>query len=238
MADVKSAILSVIGSKVLSKAKVVLNETVSEHFHFIDLESESLVSCVFMSGRKIQIDTGDWVLRTYTPISIDSKRGVVRVLAFLPGKGPGSAWAQSVKVGTSTHFKGPDGSKSLHPDSTSLSVFGDETTFGLAIGLDQTSGRQNSSHFAFEVSKIKESETVLQTLGLKNYSLHEKSSSFNLEFLKLHTQSVSDPNHHQWVIAGKAQTIQTIRSHLKSLNAPMSQLITKAYWAEGKKGLD
>jgi ferric-chelate reductase (NADPH) len=238
MADVKSAILGVIGSKILTKAKVVLNETVSEHFHFIDLESESLVGTVFMPGRKIQIDTGNWVLRTYTPFSIDSKRGVVRVLAYLSGKGPGSAWAQSVKPGSATHFKGPDGSKSLPPDTASLSVFGDETTFGLAYGLDQSFGQQKLSHFAFEVSQSKEAETVLQTLGLKNYSLHEKPASFSAEFLKSHLQSITDLRHHQWIIAGKVQTIQTLRSQLQSFNAPMTQLITKAYWAEGKKGLD
>lgn len=41
-----------------------------------------------------------------------------------------------------------------------------------------------------------------------------------------------------FVLTGKATSIQRLRRLLKTLNVPSSRVMTKAYWAPGKVGLD
>lgn len=41
-----------------------------------------------------------------------------------------------------------------------------------------------------------------------------------------------------FILTGKAQTIQRVRADLKKLGVPPRQIMTKAYWAPGKVGLD
>ena len=41
-----------------------------------------------------------------------------------------------------------------------------------------------------------------------------------------------------FVLTGKAGTIQALRQRLRLLSVPAARVITKAYWAPGKAGLD
>jgi hypothetical protein len=41
-----------------------------------------------------------------------------------------------------------------------------------------------------------------------------------------------------FVLTGKASTIQRIRQSLKQQAVPTGRILTKAYWAPGKTGLD
>jgi NADPH-dependent ferric siderophore reductase len=40
------------------------------------------------------------------------------------------------------------------------------------------------------------------------------------------------------VLTGRALAVQQLRQHLKTLNIDRSRVMTKAYWAPGKMGLD
>jgi ferric-chelate reductase (NADPH) len=50
--------------------------------------------------------------------------------------------------------------------------------------------------------------------------------------------AVSDMEMSEWVFTGKAQSIQPLRKLLRARKALVSKERVKAYWAEGKSGLD
>jgi NADPH-dependent ferric siderophore reductase len=41
-----------------------------------------------------------------------------------------------------------------------------------------------------------------------------------------------------FVLTGQASAIQRLRQHLRAQGVPASRILTKAYWAHGKRGLD
>jgi ferric-chelate reductase (NADPH) len=237
MSNFKSAVLSVVGSRLLSKATVLSNEAVGNDFRKIEIKSDSLKNSSWRAGSKIQIDTGEWNLRTYTPLSLDSEKGLLSFLAFLPGTGPGAQWAKSVKPGSETHFKGPDGSIDFSQGLKSLMVFGDETSFGLAAGIKKTLGTQAKVEFLFEVSSQEGVSTALESLNLDSAILFEKSPGIqvSLELMAALLKLKSENPTCEWTLSGRAQSIQAIRKNLSSAG---SKTLTKVYWSEGKTGLD
>ena len=87
--SIKKAILGTVGELFFSSASVVMAESLNTSFRFIKLQSESFKGINLMPGEKIQINVGDWNVRTYTPISIDAKTGLMQILVYLHGQSPG-----------------------------------------------------------------------------------------------------------------------------------------------------
>jgi ferric-chelate reductase (NADPH) len=240
MSKLKSAVLSLVGPKLLSKAKIFSNEAVGPGFRMITLESDSLHHSTWAAGGKVQINTGEWVMRTYTPLSIDSAKGQMTLLAFVSGAGPGSRWAKSARGGDTTNFKGPDGKIKLPTEGERLVIFGDETSFGLAAGIKRTLGADTVIDFIFEVSSEEISKAALVELRLTNAQLFPKNTGVSVHanlsatLLKL----FSKQSGMQCVLSGRAQSIQALRKSLQNAGVQGGQLMTKVYWSEGKVGLD
>jgi NADPH-dependent ferric siderophore reductase len=240
MSAVKSALLRVLGPRLFAQARIVRNEAISTHFRLIDLASEALHSAVWRPGGKVQLNTGDWVMRTYTPLSIDTASAQLRLLVYLHGAGPGSSWASSAQPGDITHLIGPDRSLRAPDPGTPLIVFGDETAFALAAGLERSSSAQRSRRFFFEVSDAREAEAVLRQCGIQQATLLSKgtSSSLHASWSEAVQSLAGGLQGHALVLAGRAQSIQAQRALLKGIAVPGSQVSTKAYWSLGKRGLD
>jgi NADPH-dependent ferric siderophore reductase len=240
MPDIKRMLISVIGPRLLPVARIVGNEAVSPHFRCIELESESLSGSLWEAGSKVQINTGDWMMRTYTPLSIDPAKARMTILAFLPGHGPGSAWASSAKPGDTTQFVSPQSSIKVSKLEPPVVLFGDETAFGLALSLKTQLGTQGVLGLFLEVSSPQESQQVLSRFGIDDAVFYQKNEDLTIasqivESLQKTSGGLKDC---QIVLAGRAQSIQTIRAQLKSAQIPAARMTTKAYWSQGKAGLD
>jgi ferric-chelate reductase (NADPH) len=240
MSNLKSKILSVVGPSILPKAKVVSNDAIGSNFRMIKFESESLRNSVWSPGSKVQINTGNWNMRTYTPISIDQKNGQMKILVYLTGTGPGSEWAKSLQPGQLTNFKGPDGMVNLSKSSDRVVLFGDETSFGLAAGIKSVLGPEAVIDFIFEVSSPEGSKIALVELNLSNAKTFPKRSGAGVvpalseAILQLHRAS----NGIQFILSGRAQSIQMVRTTLQGAGLNGSQMLVKVYWSQGKAGLD
>ena len=239
MANLKSAILSVIGPKFLSEARITSNAPIGEDFRLIEFESRSLLNVAWVPGAKVQINTGSWVLRTYTPISIDPEQGRMKVLAFLPGRGPAAGWAKTTQAGDATHFKGPDGELKIADSQAPLVIFGDETAIGLAIGVREKFKAKRSVKLVLEVTSTEGAQKALRQIGIEDADLFEKGegSTVDAELLK-RLATLSKTATTQFLLAGRAQSIQAVRTYLKQAQVPHSAAITKVYWSEGRAGLD
>ena len=117
--------------------------------------------------------------------------------------------------------------------------FGDETSIAAAVALHSSGGpRQN--RYIFEVSSLVESGEVIRRIGLPHAKLVQKTPDLIhlTEVEQSLVEAASDLAMPRWIFTGKGQSIQSLMKALRARHMTFSQLKTKAYWAEGKTGLD
>jgi len=212
----------------------------SEKFRYISLQSEALKECSWKPGDKVQVKLGKGIItRTYTPISWNMDKGETQLLVYCHGEGPGSAWATDVSPGDERQLFGPRNSISLNHLTSTTILFGDETTFALALALEQaaTPGALHR-HYVFEVTDREEAASVLRQLGLPSPVLVQKcDGNEHLENLTDVLRDFIQPDS-TFVLCGKAASIQHVNRMLKAQGVKIHNRRTKAYWAPGKTGLD
>jgi ferric-chelate reductase (NADPH) len=119
-----------------------------------------------------------------------------------------------------------------------LVVFGDETSFGLAAALRQSSDTDRQIHYVFEVSSSAESELALARLDLQSATLIERRP------VMAHLAEVEEAvlrlveHTSNFVLTGNATSIQRIQRSLKQRGVSSWRLYSKVYWAAGRTGLD
>ena len=219
-------------------ANVAAVETLSPHFRLVDLEGEALRHIEWTAGQKVQVSMGSGLsARTYTPISWDADNGRTRLLTFAHGDGPGSRWANGLRQGDTCQFFGPRRSLDLADLGAPVVLFGDETSFGLAAALRDNLQAGGALHL-FEAADITESRQALEAVGLGEARLIARSvgdahlAAVEAEMLRLAAGGA------QFVLTGKASSIQRISRALKAAGVASSHIKAKAYWAPGKTGLD
>jgi NADPH-dependent ferric siderophore reductase len=219
-------------------ARVAAIETLSSRFRLIELEGDALKDVAWAVGQKLQVAMGAGLsARTYTPMSWDAGRGRTRLLAFAHGDGPGSKWASGLREGDACQFFGPRRSLDLADLGTPVVLFGDETSFGLAAALRDNLQAGGALHM-FEATEIAESRQVLDAVGLGEARLIARGiddahlAAVEAEMLRLAASGA------QFVLTGKASSIQRVSRALKAAGVASSRIKAKAYWAPGKAGLD
>ena len=219
-------------------AHVAAVETLSPHFRLVHFEGEALRNVAWTAGQKVQVAMGSGLsARTYTPMSWDADSGRTRVLTFAHGDGPGSRWASGLREDDTCQFFGPRRSLDLSGLESRVVLFGDETSFGLAAALRDCPQVDGAIH-VFEASDVAESRPVLEAIGLGEATLIERTAddahlaAAEAEVLRLAASGA------HFVLTGKASSIQRISRALKAVGVLSSQVKTKAYWAQGKVGLD
>ena len=164
----------------------------------------------------------------------------MQILIFLHGNGPGSDWAACLQQGDSCQFIGPRSSLNFADIGGPSVFFGDETSMGAALTLNQCSRGVRENYYVFEVSSMVEAGEVIERMGLPQAQLIQRSAQ-NTHLEKVGAVLLRQGSRlgmPQWIFTGKAQSIQAIRKQLRDQRMPLSKPKTKAYWAEGKKGLD
>lgn len=222
----------------MRSARVVSVETLSPHFRLIEIEGDALKDVAWTTGQKIQVAMGAGLsARTYTPMSWDTDRGRTRLLAFAHGDGPGSRWASGLREGDTCQFFGPRRSLDLAGLVAPVVVFGDETSFGIAAALRNNLQAGGALHM-FEANDVVESRRALDAIGLGEARLIPREdgdshlATIETELLRLAANGA------QFVLTGKASSIQRISRALKAAGVAPLRIKAKAYWAPGKTGLD
>jgi ferric-chelate reductase (NADPH) len=240
MSTFKKAILGAIGSNFLPQATVYAVDIISDQFRLITLSSEKFKDAAMQPAAKVRLNAGNWEMRAYTPLSLDSVAGRVQILAYLHGEGPGSTWARSAVPGDLTHIMGLQESLDLDELSQPAVFFGDETSFAAAKTLQSHLAPGNATRFVFEVSSIAISQPVVDRLALREVQFHERQSAD--EHIPLVTQSIQEALRNiatpHLVLTGNGRSIQAIRAGLRTGDASLIDYRVKAYWAPGKMGLE
>ena len=214
-------------------------ETISPRFRLIDLSSPAFRGAAWLPGHKIQVKLdGGLVARTYTPFQWNRQEGSTRILAYTHGFRPGSEWVKTVQRGAQRRVFGPRPSMDLANLPNEIVFFGDETSIGLAAAAYHGLNAASTFHWVFEVSSPSESRQAFEAIGIPAPVLIERrvddSHLPDIEAAILQRWSDSA----QFVLSGKAQSIQFISRSLKASGINPKRLRVKAYWAVGKVGLD
>lgn len=222
----------------MKPATVIANERLADCFHLITLEGQALKDVTWRAGQKVQIAMGSaFVTRTYTPIEWNASAGRMCMLGYSHGDGPGSAWVRAASPGDACDIFGPRASLDVSGRSGALVIVGDETSIGLAYAV----ARQDATRLVtscFEVEDAAAAQQVAASLDLKGVSLvARRADGAHIAALEaLLPDGVAAGS--SFVLTGKAATIQTLRQSLRQRSVPTTRLMTKAYWAPGKTGLD
>lgn len=222
----------------MHSARVAAIETLSPHFRLVEFESEALRNVAWTAGQKVQLSMGSGLsARTYTPMSWDAGSGRTRMLTFAHGDGPGSRWASGLRQGDTCQFFGPRRSLDLSGLEQPVVLFGDETSFGLAAALRDSPQGAGASH-VLEASDVAESRSVMEAIGLAQAMLIERiAADAHIAAVEAEVSRFAASGAH-FVLTGKASSIQRVSRALKAAGVVSSRVRTKAYWAQGKIGLD
>jgi NADPH-dependent ferric siderophore reductase len=222
----------------MKHATVAACETIAGRFRLITLEGPALKACEWIPGHKVQIAMGSaFVARTYTPIDWDAVAGRTRILGYAHGDGPGSAWVRGLAPGAGCYIFGPRRSPDVSSGEGPLAILGDETSIGLAHALLHQH-RARAVVCRLEVDDVEASRCATAHLGLDDAVLFRRTE----RDAHLEEMEATLPPHiaagATFVLTGKASTIRRIRQSLKQQAVPTGRILTKAYWASGKTGLD
>lgn len=222
----------------MKQARVTEVEDVAVGFRLITLESPAFKDVVWTPGQKIQIAMGSaFVARTFTPIEWDGRAGRTRILGYAHGKGPGSVWIHDARPGAECDVFGPRASLDVTDASGPRVVLGDETSIGLVHALSRYYPA-DALHCLLEVNHAAHAHAVLARLDLDEDGVIERmegDSHVSEIERRLPTFAAKGAT---FVLTGKASSIQRVGRALKASGVPRSRLISKAYWAPGKVGLD
>lgn len=220
----------------MKPAAIVANEELSDRFRLITIEGPALAGVAWSPGQKLQVAMGSaFMTRTYTPIEWNAVAGRTCILGYAHGDGPGSAWVRDARPGDACDLFGPRGSLDTSRLPGPIAVFGDETAIGLAYALSRNH-LFVSSHF--EVEDADAACQVAEQLGLGRIALYpRRAGETHLAGMEA-TLPALIASGTSFVLAGKAATVQRLRQGLKGLGVTGERILTKAYWAPGKKGLD
>jgi NADPH-dependent ferric siderophore reductase len=218
-------------------ARVAAVERLSPRFRRIRLEGEALRDVLWAPGQKIQVALGTGLAaRTYTPVSWDVTRGTTQLLAFSHGEGPGSRWAAGLSAGDGCQFFGPRRSLDFTDRPGPWVLFGDETSFAVALACRMALG--SGFRCVFEVSDIAEARTVLDAVGLGDATLIGRLAGDDHLAAAVDALSHAGGATAYFALTGRAPAIQRVTQALKDRGVAASRRKAKAYWAPGKTGLD
>lgn len=222
----------------MRQARIVATERLAERFKLITLEGSALAGIAWIPGQKIQIAMGSaFTARTYTPLEWNTDAGRTCILGFEPGDGPGSAWVRTVEPGDRCDLFGPRGSLDLHRVPQLAVVMGDETSIGLAYALIYADPARAVACL-FETRDRESAGHVLAQLCIGDATLFAKQDDdAHLEAMEAAIPALAAAGA-GFVLTGRAAMVQRLRRRLKLCGVPATHILTKAYWAPDKAGLD
>lgn len=236
-ASADGAFTRLLKKMLLKQATIVSVEKLGRHYIRVTLQGDALKNQDWTPGDKIQVSLSrGFENRTYTPVCWDKASGCAEFIAYLHGETSTCAFFDSARSGMQVQFMGPRSSLDLSQEAPAL-LFGDETCLGLAAALVRACPAGQAA-MVFEVGNVAQAEQVLRTLGIADAVVVERRpddghlASVNDAMLRLSAPQTS------FILAGRAAAIQSVKRNLHWAGVGKRSIRTKAYWAQGKKGLD
>ena len=217
------------GGAFLQAAAVTAVEPCAPGFVRVELRADAFGRAEWVPGMKVQLRTrrGTMKMRTYTPVSWAGD--TTELIAYTHGDGPAADWFRGVQVGDSCELFGPR--KSIDLRGLDRVVFvGDESSIALACAL--TAVTPHVQH-VFEAADPAAVEALLAARGLADTSVVVPKTK-----VLDHVREVVPAEPFDLVVTGNAATVHEVRRDSRDWPRRPGEIKGKAYWAEGRTGLD
>jgi NADPH-dependent ferric siderophore reductase len=214
-------------------AHVAEVEDLAPHLRRVRFAGAALRGVAFRAGQEIEFRVSDRAFRHYTPASFDPEQGIFDVLFFLHGRGPGSAWASALRHAQPVKVLGPGGGFRLAEDVTTHVFLGDETSLGVFRAMRAATATRVIG--AVEVDAGAEGWTGLAGLDLPAVARDGRRGGALRRWLDGFRERPSDVA--AFYLVGHAATIVELREALLARGWPRRAIRSKAYWADGRRGL-
>jgi NAD(P)H-flavin reductase len=198
----------------------------------------------FRPGYAVAIRVSETEYRNYTPCYVDVEHGLMDIVFHLHADAPGTSMLRKLEVGGELRISIPRGTNHYNPSARHQLLFGDETTFGLALSLHPIFQANNHCyHYCFELDEANIDAPAL--LGLDSFTVFRKSDTdfknsptfYSLPNLQSYHHSESeDWSQGNFILAGNAVSVQTVRKQLKQMGIT-GKISARGYWTKGKTGL-
>ncbi|MDC3954171.1 siderophore-interacting protein [Polyangium jinanense] len=198
----------------------------------VRFEGEALRGVTFKAGHEVEFRVSDRAFRHYTPSAFDARAGAMEVVFFLHGQGPGSHWAANLRRGQTTNVLGPGGNFVLR-DASKHVLLGDETALGLFACFARAAPGQCIG--AVEVARGGGGWPELLGLDLSAAERTGERGDALLQWLEANEPAQSADV--CFYLAGHTGSLVRIREWLLQRGFSRRSIRTKAYWADGKRGL-
>jgi NADPH-dependent ferric siderophore reductase len=220
----------------LDNAHVTGCSRLSSEFVRLELSADAFRKATWVPGAKLQFRPrrGSMSLRTYTPTSWDAARGVTELVAYTHGTGPAARWLEQVTVGQTCEVFGPRRSINLREATGPVLFIGDESSVALACALRTVT---DDAAYVFEARDPAGLADVLAQLRItERVAVVRKSVDRADLFRQARHDAMQAP--YTLIVTGDAATVHAVRRDSRGWERKPRQVKGKAYWAEGRSGLD
>jgi NADPH-dependent ferric siderophore reductase len=241
MPTVTQRLADLAGDRFFTSARVIEADRLSPQFVTVTLQHDTFRPAGWTPGSKLQFrpQRGTFSTRTYTPISWDAAEGTTQLIAYVHGDGPASTWFGAVATGDVCELIGPRRSLDLRrPGGRGGRVvfIGDESSVALAAALRTVTP---AARHVFEATDPAELTTVLTGLGLAETSAVVPKKDDRAALIGLVGEAIAqDTTPFDLIVTGDAATVHAVRRDSRTWSRKPLSIKGKAYWAEGRAGLD
>ncbi|MEU6353963.1 siderophore-interacting protein [Streptomyces sp. NPDC047072] len=227
-----AALLNPVLDLVTLRSTVTLAEPITARMRRLRVESEQLAGLDVRPGQQVRVLVSGLTLRTYSLWRYDPSGAVELCVLDHSEGGPGAVWGRSVQVGEQVRLRRPEGTFTLRADAAHHVFVGEETAsvaFGAMLEALPDQAR---------ITGCVETESAADRLPLRHADrldwLTRGGGSLPDEIRKL----APEPGGIAYV-AGEARTVQSVRQVLvRELGWDRRSVLTKPFWAPGKRGLE
>jgi ferric-chelate reductase (NADPH) len=236
MTTLTGRLADLAGGAWLDTARVTGVSRPAPEFVRVELSAEAFRKATWVPGAKLQFRPrrGTLRMRTYTPVRWDTGQGVTELVAYTHGDGPAATWFRQVAVGEACEVFGPRRSIDLREPAAPVVFVGDESSVALACALRTVT--DDVSH-VFEADDPAGLVEVLAGLGIADRVTAVAKTPARAELLRA-ARDAAGSGPYSLLVTGDAATVHAVRRDSRGWPRAPRQVRGKAYWAEGRAGLD
>ncbi|MFG2816574.1 siderophore-interacting protein [Streptomyces sp. NPDC004673] len=226
------ALLNPVLDLLMLRGTVTAVERFTARMRRLRIEGDALAGLDVLPGQQVRVLVGTTLTRrTYSVWRYEPSGAVELCVLDHAGDGPGARWARAAAVGDEVRLGKPEGSFTLRPDAAHHVFVGDETAsvaFGAMLAALPAGAR---------VSGCVETDTAADRLPLAHAGRLDWVLRGEVPLPEAVGRLAPAPGGVAYV-AGEARTVQAVRHVLRDAGWDRRSVLTKPFWAPGKRGLE
>ncbi|MEU5596520.1 siderophore-interacting protein [Streptomyces sp. NPDC020298] len=227
------ALLNPVLDLLMLRGTVTAADRIAARMRRLRVEGDALAGLEVRPGQQVRVLVGTGLTRrTYSVWRYEPAGAVELCVLDHPGAGPGARWGRTAEVGDQVRLGKPEGSFVLRPDAAHHVFVGEETAsvaFGPMLAALPAGAR---------ITGCVETDTAADRLPLTHADRLDWLERGGTSLPEAVRRLAPEPGGVAYV-AGEARTVQAVRKVLvREAGWDRRSVLTKPFWAPGRRGLE